>query len=706
MSLPTINQIVEGPNSLGFSGTGPYEPSIASSASSSQASIFSDAASAQSSVASSISDDFRSSQEDVRDRYCAPAQEQLKYSKVAAHLSQACHKQLSYADVTSVPSQQRQHPRRCSSAKNHRPPPLVRQADRKVNFVDNLVDSATQMVEVIWPLSMVPSNAIEGSSGRSVLPLRTYIEETLRRSRTSYSTLQVALYYLILIKPWVPKRDFTMEQTGDCPADRALMCGRRMFLAALILASKYLQDRNYSAKAWSKMSGLPVKEINANERTFLAKIGWKLHVAKPLFDRWTDVVIKYQTMPPPSPGQSSAVEELCWKKLVPMLTPELDNVPLPERMAKSVMESVACAELPLPALAPPSLARSPVNAMNVNSSSQETTPTPASIFPPRFLEPRPNIAPPTPALARMGPLPTPQLTPAISSIASSTPAVSACGPRRPSMCSAMAFAQRAGFNRCIGDEFPGAGLERYQTRRPSVSSTLSSRSSPESMISDHSRSSRASSISSVTTASSAASCVAPPRANLARLATTRNARMPLSSADVMEEDDKESKSNSAQPIVISDDETAEHSPPNFAISQRKLHAPHRHSKQHQQQQQQHQPTSAPAAEKSRKRHRPTRGNRRNDLYDEVRFQLQEEEAEDDDVQMLDLVSNDSDEDMVSPSPAAAQASAMLRRDMYQCKEAQPLRLPVQKNEGKKRTCCDTSAAARFGFGPQAVFGRA
>lgn len=530
------------------------------------------------------------------------------------------------------------------------------------------------------------------------MPLRTYIEETLRRSRTSYSTLQVALYYLILIKPWVPKRDFTMEQPGDCSANRALMCGRRMFLAALILASKYLQDRNYSAKAWSKMSGLPVKEINANERTFLAKIGWKLHVAKPLFDRWTDVVIKYQTMPPPpSPGQGIAVEEMCWKKLVPMLTPELDNIPLPERMAKSVMESAACAELPLPTLAPVQ-AKSAINAAGVDSTSQETTPTPATIFPPRFLEPRPNIAPPTPALARMGPLPTPQMTPSVSSIASSTPAVSASGTRRSSMCSAMAFAQRAGFNRCVSDDFPNAGLERYQSRRPSVSSSLSSRSSPESMISDLSRSSRASSISSVTTVSSAASCVAPPRANLARLATTRNARMPLSSADVMEEDDKEEKGNSTEPIVISEDE---HSPPDFSISQRKLHAPNRHTK-HYQQQPQHQPTSAPA-EKSRKRHRPTRGNRRNDLYDEVRFQLQEE-AEDDDVQMLDLVSNDSDEDMASPSPAVAQATAMLRRDFYQCKEAQPLRLPVQKNEGKKRTCCDSSA--RFAFGPQAVYSRA
>jgi hypothetical protein len=41
--------------------------------------------------------------------------------------------------VTSVPAQQRQHPRRSSLARNQRPPPLVRQADRKVNFVDNLV---------------------------------------------------------------------------------------------------------------------------------------------------------------------------------------------------------------------------------------------------------------------------------------------------------------------------------------------------------------------------------------------------------------------------------------------------------------------------------------------------------------------------------------------------------------------------------------
>ncbi|KAF2223296.1 hypothetical protein BDZ85DRAFT_168672, partial [Elsinoe ampelina] len=123
-----------------------------------------------------------------------------------------------------------------------------------------------------------------------VLPLRRYIEETLRRSRTSYSTLQVALYYLILIKAHVPGRDFTMEQSSDCGAMRAMQCGRRMFLAALILASKYLQDRNYSAKAWSKMSGLKTTEINSNERLFLSAVNWSLHIPENIFKRWTDIV--------------------------------------------------------------------------------------------------------------------------------------------------------------------------------------------------------------------------------------------------------------------------------------------------------------------------------------------------------------------------------------------------------------------------------
>lgn len=131
-------------------GDGSYEQSIASSAPSTQASIFSDASSLQSSIASSISDDFRHNHEDVRDKACAQLQIQTQASidgfkapseqSRADILSKAWYPTgLSYADVTSVPRDQRQHPRRCSLGRSHKPPTLVRQDDRKINFVESLV---------------------------------------------------------------------------------------------------------------------------------------------------------------------------------------------------------------------------------------------------------------------------------------------------------------------------------------------------------------------------------------------------------------------------------------------------------------------------------------------------------------------------------------------------------------------------------------
>lgn len=549
------------------------------------------------------------------------------------------------------------------------------------------------MVEVIWPLSVVPCRS-ESGSGRGVLPLRTYIEETLRRSRTSYSTLQVALYYLVLIKPFVPMSDFTMEQTVDCPASRALMCGRRMFLAALILASKYLQDRNYSAKAWSKMSGLKVCEINTNERTFLSKVCWKLHIPEPIFKRWTDVVLRYTpNMQPPSPGHSFAIT---WKSIIPLLTPELDRVPMLQ--SKPLTLSAQCsANYGLASPTTPTPTRTTLMPLQITSTSQQSTPTPLTELP-RFLEPKPDLAPPTPALARMGPLPTPQMTP--SSIASSTPAVSACSSRRPSICSAMAMAQKATFNRCAMDAYPGAllSMNQYQptSRRPSVS-TASSGSSPESMMSDRSRSSRASSISSVSTASTTSS-LALNRACLARQATCRNAgRLLTLPAPVTEE----KEGSSVKPIIVADDSELVLSSPDavdFSISDKVMHTPHRHSKHalH------HQPTPVPSTEKGRKRGRP-RGGRRTGLQEEVRIMLEEE---------LDAMDVVDDDDAVSPSPAAGLASGLLSRSnsVIGTKEVQPpvslsrrasSRVPVQKNEGKKRTCCLASAMS---ISPSPLYG--
>lgn len=215
-------------------------------------------------------------------------------------------------------------------------PTLQRQADRKVNFVENLVDSAAQIVETIWQ----PPKYVTVQTGPKdgVLPLRTFIQETLRRSRTSYSTLQVALYYLIVIRPHLPPMDYQCSELDAEEAQliRAKQCGRRMFLAALILASKYLQDRNYSARAWSKISGLNTQEINVNEMAFLKAVDWKLHMSEMVFQRWTDLVLKYTSAPSPSPvsptrsspWSDEEMRKRAWCELILCLSPDLHEAEL------------------------------------------------------------------------------------------------------------------------------------------------------------------------------------------------------------------------------------------------------------------------------------------------------------------------------------------------------------------------------------------
>ncbi|EYB26393.1 hypothetical protein FG05_08662 [Fusarium graminearum] len=473
----------------------PYNTSLASSASSSLSSVWSDTTS-QTSDDTSIS--AHSSDSDSCDSY---------FSRKAAVAENAPNfrRCAQRTQTEALPAELRQNPRRTSSARAACPPALVRQSERKVNFVDSLVDSSTQIVEAIWPLSSVACRNV--TSDNPVLPLRNFIQETLRRSRTSYSTLQVALYYLILIKPHVPKHNFTMEQPVDRHTDRALQCGRRMFLAALILASKYLQDRNYSARAWSKISGLRTEEINQNEIAFLLAVNWKMHIADEVFQRWTDIVLKYTPPPsgPSSPGgvsQTVSQQVFDWKRIILGLNPELTNlaslIPAAPPMPRS---SDLCA------LSPRSILNLPQEAQPATGyQSAEATPTPKSYNAPMAMEPAPvgfasgRLAP------ALGKLPTPRLTPQSNGLC--TPAASAASHMLSRSSMGMAMAQASNMTTAqYLDRLPSYMTSSPQNfcpvRRSSLANSVSTASSPESMISDTSRSSRSSSISSTSTLASA-----------------------------------------------------------------------------------------------------------------------------------------------------------------------------------------------------------
>jgi len=161
----------------------------------------------------------------------------------------------------------------------------------------------------------------------------------------------------------------------------------------------------------------------------------------------------------------------------------------------------------------------------------------------------------------------------------------------------------------------------------------------------------------------------------------------------------------SKPIIIGDDTEMNTSPEiiDFSVNEKALHAPHRHSKNAPHHGHHLAPAHASTADKSRKRARPRGSARRSDLQEEVRLLLEEE------LDAMDVDYDDTVDDRheTSPSPAATTSSTITtssssqtlsRTPSYDDKETQPppslsrqaSRIPVQKNEGKKRTCYSSS----------------
>ncbi|KAL6310352.1 hypothetical protein BKA93DRAFT_11284 [Sparassis latifolia] len=211
-------------------------------------------------------------------------------------------------------------------------------------------------------------SSADSSRGTNLVPIKGFVHEVLRRSRTSAGVLQTALCYLEAVRSKIPeilrkeksRQDEDEDNSGNdapvvldvvnptfcdtphgddgyqshkgsynfdsfdaarvadgsfeavcntdpqtqfglnyptllpcsssqtCspsipplpPLPSPLLCPRRTFLACLILASKFMQDRSYSNRAWAKLAGLPPREIGRCERALGDALGWRLWVGK------------------------------------------------------------------------------------------------------------------------------------------------------------------------------------------------------------------------------------------------------------------------------------------------------------------------------------------------------------------------------------------------------------------------------------------
>jgi PHO85 cyclin-5 len=421
-----------------------------------------------------------------------------------------------------LPASQRQNSRRtgggCVGTEARSlslPTTLVRQPERRHCFVSALVIFAAGLIAAIWPLSAPVLH--DTTYAHNVLPLQDFITETLRRSKTSYSTLQVAMYYLILLKAHLPKCDFTQDQSCIPVDRRAMQCGRRMFLSALMLASKFLQDRNYSTRAWGKITGLPTSEINTNELKFLEAVDWKLHVSKEKFERWSHMVIALSS--PPKPGMSrnpqpSLVETVGWCAVLDRLTPDCLDDPSQFKNGSGVLDNPSYqvdvnSMLTPPTTPPDSTTSDPDDSLERLEAKHDLT---------NFAKANESnlVYPVPPAAPYQHNLPTPSGTPTMilqgsSSMCRRTRGSTRCRDSSSALAMLKLCARPANRTLCPPPTQKPC-LRSDQSRRPamnrtySMSSSTSDSSSPESIRSDlpgHPGRSRSSSISSV--ASSVAS---------------------------------------------------------------------------------------------------------------------------------------------------------------------------------------------------------
>jgi hypothetical protein len=142
-----------------------------------------------------------------------------------------------------------------------------------------MVDVSVDIIDSIWPS---PHHA-------KVVGTKNFIREILKRSKTTYFMLQLSLFYIFRVKRVVQTK-LRLATTERRYRDDLMCCGRRMFLASLMVASKYIHDKSYRNKAWAEASGLTCAEINASELAFLQMIDYRLYVSKPTFEKWYDML--------------------------------------------------------------------------------------------------------------------------------------------------------------------------------------------------------------------------------------------------------------------------------------------------------------------------------------------------------------------------------------------------------------------------------
>ncbi|KAJ3395699.1 hypothetical protein HDU92_005165 [Lobulomyces angularis] len=154
-------------------------------------------------------------------------------------------------------------------------------------FAKKILDQAVNIILILYPNSSSKQNNCNSSKVK-LTNLKYFIKEILRKSNSKAITLQLALKYLINMK--IMERNNLISK--ELKSNLIFHCGRRMFLSSLIITSKIILEPAAKNSAWSKISGLPIQEINNGERLLLSCLDYKLYLPLEEFIDWHIILLK------------------------------------------------------------------------------------------------------------------------------------------------------------------------------------------------------------------------------------------------------------------------------------------------------------------------------------------------------------------------------------------------------------------------------
>ncbi|ORX89117.1 hypothetical protein K493DRAFT_318953 [Basidiobolus meristosporus CBS 931.73] len=150
-------------------------------------------------------------------------------------------------------------------------------AGNKANFLDLTFDFA------VLTLHSILSQTFD------TFQLNCFLRRVVHYSGTTYSTLLTAILYLFRLNSMraVPAEEDPLGRFREKGVQSPVGCGGRLFMAALVTAHKFLQDRAVSTQTWSRLSNIPIPQLNTDELEFLKAIQFQLFITTRSFEKWS-----------------------------------------------------------------------------------------------------------------------------------------------------------------------------------------------------------------------------------------------------------------------------------------------------------------------------------------------------------------------------------------------------------------------------------